>query len=178
MSTDKSSQLFWEDTFSHGIQCTWLYNSIHDSIKLDNFMSIFLPQPFFDKILSPIFFFNYRKTQTQAGMFICDLGVFTFAVDSKNVITPLTAVWTWKVLWYFQKYFALWPFCRTQTRAILLRSILLMWTELFGVYLYASWQERVDKEMDIDLFTTVAIRFYISTAPFKSWHLIKHQRPW
>lgn len=64
VSTDKSSQLFWEDTFSHGIQCTWLYNSIHSSIKLDNFMSIFLPQPFFDKILSPFFFKLQKNTNT------------------------------------------------------------------------------------------------------------------
>lgn len=64
VSTDKSSQLFWEDTFSHGIQCTWL----HNSIKLDNFVSIFIPQPFFDKILSP-FFLNYRRTQTQACLY-------------------------------------------------------------------------------------------------------------
>lgn len=91
--------------FSHVIPCTWVYNF--------NFMSVFLPQPFFDKIVST--FFSYRKTQTQAGIFIWDQDVFTFAVDSKNVITPLVAVWTLKVPWHFQKYFVLWSFCRTQT---------------------------------------------------------------
>lgn len=57
----------------------------------------------FVKIVSS--FFNDRKTQAQAGIIIWDLNVFTFAVDSKNAITPLVAVWTLRVTWHFQKYF-------------------------------------------------------------------------
>lgn len=59
-------------------------NSLYVSTKLPRQV-----HAFFTAISVKMISWLSNSRKTQAGIFICDLDVFTFAVDSKNAITPL-----------------------------------------------------------------------------------------